>query len=210
MFLEQINPSSWVLSFGNKLRPHNKAHWDPLEGRGPTKGLQPSFSSGRTQLPQFCQDTLSSWGCGQAFPSGFACAKGGILCSSIPICPPLFSVTISSPTQKLIVCFSVNERVGETSVPCLVTFICLGTRLGGLHCPVPVPGCAGPAGSGTRGTRGPPSAPVHPLSAGREVRVHPAHSGHSVPQGGGGGVQEEKPVLSWQGWGRAFELNLCL
>lgn len=69
--------------------PQNKAHLDPLEGRGPTKGLQPSFSTGRTQLTQFCQDTFSSWGRGQAFPSGFGCAKAGILCSSIPICPPL-------------------------------------------------------------------------------------------------------------------------
>lgn len=101
-FLERINPSSWLLSFGNKLSPRNKARWDPLERRGPAKGLQPSFFAGRTQMTQFCQDTFSNWACGQAFPSGFGCAKGGILCSSIPICPRLFSVTISSPTEQMI------------------------------------------------------------------------------------------------------------
>lgn len=58
-------------------------------GKRTNKRLQPSFSTGRTQLTQFCQDTFSSWGRGQAFPSGFGCAKAGILCSSIPICPPL-------------------------------------------------------------------------------------------------------------------------
>lgn len=101
-FLEHVNPSSWLLSFGNKFSPQNKAHWGPLEQREPTKGLQPFFFTSRTQMSQFCRDTFSNWGCGQAFPSGFGCAKGGILCSSIPICPQLFSVTISSPTEQMI------------------------------------------------------------------------------------------------------------
>lgn len=172
--------------------------------------------------------------CGQAFACGLGCVWGGIYSFYLPICPWLFSVTVSSPVEQMMrfffVCFSVDEQVGKTPVCSLSILTLKMGRSGEWHL------CASALDLWVLGVPLPSAGEQlvlgrcrvtfhhsHIRSAERKPKVYPAQNQGSscgntflspnVAQGGGRSMQKEKPLCQHvlavvQGQGKSLKAEV--
>lgn len=200
-FLEQTNPSSRVLSFGNELSPQNKAHWDPLEGRGPKEGLQPPFLQVGPKWLSSARTLLAAGGVGRRFPLGLVVLKQEffvlpfqsaltVLCDNSPthgaddeISPSFVSVQMSRLVKHLPHPLSPSSTRGPGW---------------GVALPCAGPGMCWPGSASNRDSPTTPWVQRGSWRCAQHILVTLCASG------------SRRKILSWQSLGRAFKLSLCL